>query len=107
MSDVVASGAVFVPAIMPTGLKFSDINESVGQQIASILNQFTSQAVEVWLRFAHEVNYYVLPDTNGAGNASEYPGGSKQAPSGHEFSNRYSDLYDSAGRIYCGMADRS
>lgn len=80
MSDVVASGAVFVPAIMPTGVKFSDINESVGQQIASVLDQFTSQGVEVWLRFAHEVNYYVLPNTNGAGNAPEYPGGSEQAP---------------------------
>ena len=81
MSDVVASGAVFIPAIMPTGVRFSDINETVGQQIASVLNQFTSQGVEVWLRFAHEVNYYVMPDTNSAGNGPEYAGGSEQASS--------------------------
>lgn len=81
MSDVVTSGAVFIPAIMPTGVRFCDINETVAQQIASVLNQFTSQGVEVWLRFAHEVNYYVLPDTNGTGNGPEYPGGSKPAPS--------------------------
>lgn len=78
MSDVVASGAVFIPAVMPTGVTFSEINASVAQQIASVLEQFTSQGVEVWLRFAHEVNYYVMPDTNGAGNGPEYPGGSKQ-----------------------------
>lgn len=77
MSDVVASGAVFIPAVMPTGVTFSEINASVAQQIASVLEQFTSQGVEVWLRFAHEVNYYVMPDTNGAGNGPEYPGGSK------------------------------
>lgn len=77
MSDVVMSGAVFIPAIMPTGLSFRDINETVGQQIASVLNQFTSQGVEVWLRFAHEVNYYVMPDTNGTGNGPEYLGGTQ------------------------------
>ncbi len=81
MSDVVASGAVLVPAIMPTGVRFCDITESVGRQIASISSQFTSQEVEVWLRFAHEFNYYVGPDANGPGNGSEYPGGSKQSRS--------------------------
>ena len=61
---------------MPTGVRFSDINETVAQQIASVLNQFTSQGVEVWLRFAQDVNFYVLPDTG-----PEYTGGSKAAPS--------------------------
>lgn len=93
MSDVVASGAVFVPAVMPTGVRFSEINETVGQEIASVLSQFTSQGVEVWLRFAHEVNYYVMPDTNSAANGSEYPGGSKQSPVRLERLSGHSDSY--------------
>ncbi|KAF6241890.1 hypothetical protein HO173_000602 [Letharia columbiana] len=72
MSDVVASGAVFIPAIMPTGLKFADISTDVANQIASVLEKFTSQGVEVWLRFAHEVNYYV---TQASGPT--YPGGTQ------------------------------
>lgn len=61
-----------MPAIIPTEVRFFNIDETVGQQIDSVLGRFTSQGVEVWLRFAHEVKYYVLPDTNGAGNGSEY-----------------------------------
>ena len=67
--DVVQSGAVFIPAIMPTGVKFSEITPTVAQQIADVLEQFTSQGVEVWLRFAHEMNWY-------AGKGQVYPGGS-------------------------------
>ena len=77
MSDVVASGAVFVPAIMPTGIKFSQITPTVAQQIATVLNKFTSQGVEVWLRFAHEVNYYTTKNSGGANGGPFYPGGSK------------------------------
>lgn len=82
MGDVVASGAVFVPAIMPSGVTFSQIDSTVAQQIATVLEKFTSQGVEVWLRFAHEMNYYVTPNS-GSNGAPEYPGGSKQhfAPS--------------------------
>ena len=57
--DVVASGAVFQPAIMPTlSAGFSGITPAVASQVASVLEQFTSQGVEVWLRFGHEMNYY-------------------------------------------------
>lgn len=56
--DIVQSGAVFIPAIQPTDVKFSDITPSVANQIAGVLEQFTSQGVEVWLRFAHEMNWY-------------------------------------------------
>lgn len=110
MSDVVASGAVFVPAIMPTGVRFRDIDQTVGAQIASVLGRFTSQGVEVWLRFAHEVNYYVLPDTDGAGNGSEYPGGSKQASGPHlesRMERGFLIWYYSPSRVHSGMADRS
>ena len=79
MSDVVSSGAVFIPAIMPTGLTFSQITPAIANDIASVLNQFTSQGVEVWLRFAHEVNYYVTQGS-GPNGGPEYPGGSKHSP---------------------------
>jgi hypothetical protein len=59
LSDVVFSGAVFQPAIMPI-IPFSEITSSVASQIAEVLEQFTSQGVEVWLRFGHEMNYYVV-----------------------------------------------
>ena len=52
------SGAVFIPAIMPTKVKFSDITPTVADQIAGVLERFTSRGVEVWLRFAHEMNWY-------------------------------------------------
>ncbi|MCJ1454462.1 hypothetical protein MMC28_004815 [Mycoblastus sanguinarius] len=65
MNDVVSSGAVFVPAIMPTNVKFADITEDVGTQIAEVLEQYTSKNVEVWLRFAHEVNCYVSAACSG------------------------------------------
>lgn len=76
MDDVVASGAVFVPAVMPTGVTFSEIDSTVAQQITSVLEQFTSQGVEVWLRFAHEMNYYVTAGSGSDGGA-EYPGGTQ------------------------------
>lgn len=61
---------------MPTGLYFSEISTGIANDIANVLNQFTSQGVEVWLRFAHEVNYYVTSESG-----PTYPGGSKQGPS--------------------------
>ena len=59
LSDVVSSGAVFQPAIMPI-IPFSQVTSSVASQVASVLEQFTSQGVEVWLRFGHEMNWYVV-----------------------------------------------
>ncbi|KAM3065821.1 hypothetical protein ACMFMG_009955 [Clarireedia jacksonii] len=62
LDDVVASGAVFQPAIMPS-IPFSQISSDVADQVASVLKQFTSKGVEVWLRFGHEMNYYVTDGT--------------------------------------------
>ena len=76
MDDVVTSGAVFVASIMPTGLKFSDISTKIASDIAKVLNKFTTEGVEVWLRFAHEVNWYV-DSGSGQDGHPEYPGGSK------------------------------
>jgi hypothetical protein len=59
LDDVVSSGAIFQPAIMPT-VGFSGITPSIASQVASVLEQFTEKGVEVWLRFGHEMNYYVV-----------------------------------------------
>lgn len=66
LNDVVSSGAVFQPAIMPT-IPFSEVTSSVASQVASVLEQFTSKGVEVWLRFGHEMNYYVVSNAHGQG----------------------------------------
>ena len=76
LSAVVESGAVFIPSIMPTGVTFSQIDSGLATQIAAVLEKFTSQGVEVWLRFAHEVNYYVTKGS-GSDGAAEYEGGSE------------------------------
>lgn len=78
MEDIVQSGAVFIPAIMPTKVPFSDIDSTVAGQIADVLEQFTSQGVEVWLRFAHEMNWY-------AGKGDVYVGGSGYQPTRQVF----------------------
>ncbi|PQE08469.1 glycoside hydrolase family 26 protein [Rutstroemia sp. NJR-2017a BBW] len=70
LDDVVASGAVFQPAVMPS-IPFSQVTSSVAAQVASVLEQFTSKNVEVWLRFGHEMNYYVTDGTY-HGTASEF-----------------------------------
>ena len=57
LDDVKSSGAVFQPAVMPT-LDMSEFDSAVASQIVSVLEQFTSQGIEVWLRFGHEMNWY-------------------------------------------------
>ncbi|TGO86466.1 hypothetical protein BPOR_0301g00080 [Botrytis porri] len=70
LDDVVASGAVFQPAVMPT-IPFSQVTSNVASQVASVLEQFTAKGVEVWLRFGHEMNYYVTDGTY-HGTAAEF-----------------------------------
>ncbi|KAF3010836.1 hypothetical protein E8E13_008790 [Curvularia kusanoi] len=60
--DVVASGAVFVASVMPT-VNFNTITEDVAQQVASVMKQFTDAGVTVWLRYAHEMNWYATDGT--------------------------------------------
>ena len=62
MDDVVDSGAVFIPAVMPS-IDLSKIDEKVASQVADVLKQFTDKGVEVWLRFAHEINWYLTDGT--------------------------------------------
>jgi hypothetical protein len=56
--DVVASGAVFVASVMPS-VNFNQVTPEKAQQVAAVMKQFTDDGVEVWLRFAHEMNWYV------------------------------------------------
>lgn len=76
LSDVKASGAIFQPAIMPTGgwqgLTASDNSQAVN--IANVLKQFTDEGIEVWLRFAHEVNWYQTDGTY-SGNSDDFKAG--------------------------------
>ncbi|GAA5912691.1 hypothetical protein JCM6882_005763 [Rhodosporidiobolus microsporus] len=58
--DQIISGGVFQPAVMPTGgwwgLKYDDDQQA--RAICKVMKEYTDEGVEVWLRFAHEVNYY-------------------------------------------------
>lgn len=60
LDDIKAAGGVFQPAVMPTGgwegLKYNDNRQAVA--IAKVMQKFVDEGLEVWLRFAHEVNYY-------------------------------------------------
>ena len=62
MDDVVKSQAVFQPAVMPS-IPFNQVTPDVARQVASVMKKFTDQGVEVWLRFAHEMNYYAEPSS--------------------------------------------
>ena len=76
LDDVKASGAIFQPAVMPTGgwqgLTASDNSQAVA--IANVMKQFTDQGIEVWLRFAHEVNWYQTSGTY-TGTAADFQAG--------------------------------
>ncbi|GAA5932681.1 hypothetical protein JCM1841_006936 [Sporobolomyces salmonicolor] len=65
MSDIKSCSCIFQPAVMPTtgwtGLTSSDNSQALA--IAKVMQQFTNEGIEVWLRFAHEVNYYQTDGT--------------------------------------------
>ncbi|POW20320.1 hypothetical protein PSHT_03672 [Puccinia striiformis] len=81
MDDVKKSNAIFQPAVMPMkgwkGLTSSDNSQAVA--IAQVMKKFTDQGIAVWLRFAHEMNYYQTDGTyrfqsgmgSGSGSVSE------------------------------------
>lgn len=62
--DIKASGAVFNPAVMPTNwVGLTDEDSSQATNIANVMKKFTDAGIEVWLRFAHEMNYYQTDGT--------------------------------------------
>jgi hypothetical protein len=60
--DIIRSDAVFIPSVMPTlSSGFSGVTPEVATQVAKVMSYFTDKGVVVWLRFAHEMNWYVDP----------------------------------------------
>lgn len=54
------------------GLTYGDNSQAVA--IAQVMKQFTDRGVTVWLRFAHEVNWYQSDGTY-QGNAADFKEG--------------------------------
>ncbi|GAA5936615.1 hypothetical protein JCM1841_004628 [Sporobolomyces salmonicolor] len=74
--DQIVSGGVFQPAVMPTGgwwgLTSDDNQQAVA--ICKVMQEYVDLGVEVWLRFAHEVNYYQTDGTY-QGTAADFKEG--------------------------------
>ncbi|ORY10942.1 glycoside hydrolase superfamily [Clohesyomyces aquaticus] len=70
LSDIKASGAVFVASVMPS-IPFSSVTSTTANAVAAVLKKFTDEGIHVWLRFAHEMNWYVQDGTY-HGSPSEF-----------------------------------
>lgn len=60
-ADIYASGAILEATIMPVGGwgGFTQTDTSQAKAVCNVMKRFTDAGVDVRLRFAHEVNYYV------------------------------------------------
>ncbi|SNX84552.1 uncharacterized protein MEPE_03261 [Melanopsichium pennsylvanicum] len=60
-ADIYASGAILEATIMPVGSwgGYTQTDNSQAVAICRVMKKFTDAGVDVRLRFAHEVNYYV------------------------------------------------
>lgn len=47
-------------------IPFTSVTSDVAQGVANVLSQFTDKGIQVWLRYAHEMNYYVTDASEGA-----------------------------------------
>jgi len=72
MSDIKASGAILQASIMPTKVRFSQVDAALAGKIAATCKKFTDAGVPVWLRFAHEFNWYVADGTYAGGTPAEF-----------------------------------
>ncbi|PWN51401.1 hypothetical protein IE53DRAFT_378985 [Violaceomyces palustris] len=61
IDDLYNSGAILEAAIMPTGGwgGFTLQDDSQARAVCQVMKKFTDQGIQVRLRFAHEVNWYV------------------------------------------------
>ena len=68
--DIYASGAILEATIMPIGSwsGFTAVENSQAMAVCKVMKRFTDAGVEVRLRFAHEVNYYVTTGEYAPGN---------------------------------------
>ncbi|ORY88638.1 glycoside hydrolase superfamily [Leucosporidium creatinivorum] len=70
LEDLKASGAIFQPAVMPNKNNWNGLSPDDDYQaraIATVMKKFTDEGIEVWLRFAHEVNWYQSDGTYSGG----------------------------------------
>lgn len=63
-------GTIFIASVMPS-VPFTEVNSAVALQVAAVMKKFTNSSVEVYLRFGHEMNWYVQ-DSTCHGTASEF-----------------------------------
>lgn len=68
--DIYASGAILEASIMPVGSwgGYTQVDNSQAVAVCRVMKKFTDAGVEVRLRFAHEVNYYVTTGEYAPGN---------------------------------------
>ena len=65
LSDISTPGqTIFVASVMPT-IPMAQIDAAVADGVAKVLSQFTDKGIEVWLRYAHEMNYYTTAGSTG------------------------------------------
>lgn len=87
-NDIISSGAVLIASLMPN-ITWTEVNPGLCSAVASFFEDtFTSQNTTVWLRFAHEVNYYASDGSNDKPNT--YPGGVNYG----EFMQAWACMYD-------------
>ena len=62
ISQLTGGKTIFVASVMPS-IALGSVDSTVAGGVANVLKQFTDKNIEVWLRFAHEVNWYVTDGT--------------------------------------------
>ncbi|MCJ1275442.1 hypothetical protein MMC21_003245 [Puttea exsequens] len=81
VADIKAAGKngvypIYITSVMPD-IPFSQVPGIAGD-IAIVMNEITEQGLTVWLRFAHEMNWYVKPTSGSDGKDSQYHGTSAE-----------------------------
>ena len=111
MSDLKSSGAAFIPSVMPE-IPFSQITSAVATDIANVVKKFTSEGIEVWLRFGHEMNCYV---SEGCSEEKPAPYSGCRSLCHQSLvpsiptippTQRQANIYPSAYRVYPGLEER-
>ena len=62
ISQLTGGKTIFVASVMPS-IPLSQVDSTVAGGVANVLKQFTDKNIEVYLRFAHEMNWYVTDGT--------------------------------------------
>jgi len=84
VDDIISSGAVLIASLMPE-IDWDEVTPGLCESVASYFeNTFTSQGVTIWLRYAHEMNYYVTSESG-----PKYPGGANYDAYKTSWNNMY------------------